>query len=113
MASARRRWLILATIFCAIVLNYFDRQIVSILKPTLKSEFHLDDSGYAMLANVFTICYAVMYPIAGVLVDRFGPHRMMLIGILCWSGACIGTGVSRVFGVFALFRGLLGLAEPI
>src|SRR4029079_9062928 len=112
MLARQRRWIILAIVFCAIVLNYFDRQIVSILKPTLKSEFHLDDSGYAMVANVFTVCYAVMYPIAGALVDRFGPHRMMLIGIICWSGACIGTGVSRLFGVFALFRGLLGLAEP-
>ena len=68
----RRRWIILALIFGAIVLNYFDRQIVSILKPTLKTEFDLDDAGYARLANIFTVCYAAMYPVAGWLVDRFG-----------------------------------------
>src|SRR6185295_18829528 len=71
LTPRRRRWLILALIFSAIVLNYFDRQIVSILKPTLKSEFQLDDAGYAVLANIFTCCYAVMYPVAGLLVDRF------------------------------------------
>src|SRR6185295_5995348 len=113
MFARQRRWVILAIIFCASVLNYFDRQIVSILKPTLKAEFHLDDSGYALIANVFTFCYAIMYPVAGLLVDRFGAGRMMLAGIIGWSAACLGAGLSRTFGQFAVFRGLLGLAEPI
>ncbi len=108
-----RRWFILALIFCAIVLNYFDRQIVSILKPTLKGHFRLDDSGYALLANIFTACYACMYPVAGWLVDRFGARMMMLAGVVTWSFACLGAGVTRTFGQFAFFRGLLGLAEPI
>ena len=109
----RRRWVILALIFCAIVLNYFDRQIVSILKPTLKVEFQLDDRGYALLVNIFTVCYAGMYPVAGWLVDRFGARHMMLVGILGWSSACLGAGLTRLFAAFAAFRGLLGLAEPI
>ena len=65
-APHRRRWLILALIFAAFALNYFDRQIVSILKPTLKSEFQIDDRGYAFLINVFQGCYAAMYPVAGL-----------------------------------------------
>src|SRR5215212_5818142 len=113
MFARQRRWIILAIIFCAIVLNYFDRQIVSILKPTLKSEFNLDDSGYAFLANIFTFCYAIMYPVAGLLVDRFGAARMMLLGIVGWSAACLGAGLSRSFALFAVFRGILGLTEPI
>jgi len=111
--SHPRRWIILALIFCAIVLNYVDRQIVSILKPTLKVHFELDDSGYALLANIFTVCYATMYPVAGLLVDRFGARRMMLAGISTWSLACLCAGITRTFGQFAVFRGLLGIAEPI
>src|SRR5207249_733244 len=57
-SARRRRWLILALIFGAIVLNYVDRQILSILKPTLKTEFGFDDRGYALLVNVFTVGYA-------------------------------------------------------
>jgi ACS family hexuronate transporter-like MFS transporter len=108
-----RRWFILALIFCAIVLNYVDRQIVSILKPQLKAYFSLDDSGYANLINIFTFCYAGMYPVAGFLVDRFGARRMLLAGIFTWSTACICAGVTKAFGFFAAFRGMLGLAEPI
>ncbi len=109
---AKRRWLIIAVIFVAIVFNYVDRQIVSILKPVLKLEFDLDDSGYAVILNVFTICYAVMYPVTGWMVDRFGARLVMFFGIITWSLACIGGGLSRTIGQFGFFRGLLGAAEP-
>lgn len=113
LSPRRRRWIILVLIFCGIVLNYFDRQIVAILKPTIKIEFRLDDAGYALLTNIFTVCYACMYPLAGWLVDRWGARSMMLAGLIAWSGACLGTGLTKTFGQLALCRGLLGLAEPI
>src|SRR3954469_23054669 len=97
-----RRWYILALIFGAIVLNYIDRQILSILKPTLKAEFGFDDRGYALLVNMFTIGYAVMYPVAGWLVARFGPRVVMLGGIFTWSAACLGAGLTRGLGAFTV-----------
>ncbi len=112
MSPEKRRWLIVGVIFLAIVFNYVDRQIVSILKPTLKDVFSLDDSGYAFIVNIFTICYATMYPVTGWLVDRFGAGKVMLYGILAWSVACIGGGISRTVGQFSFFRGMLGMAEP-
>ena len=108
----RRRWWIIAVVFLAIVFNYVDRQIVSVLKPVLKDEFEMDDSGYAGILNLFTICYAAMYPVAGWLVDRFGARKVMLYGVITWSLACIGGGISRTVGQFGFFRGLLGAAEP-
>jgi ACS family hexuronate transporter-like MFS transporter len=111
--TVRYRRLILLIIFCAIVVNYFDRQIVSVLKPTLKTEFRLDDRGYAVLINIFTVCYAVMYPVAGWLVDKFGPRRTMLAGMVVWSTACLGTAMTKTLGLFRFFNGMLGIAEPI
>lgn len=112
MLPERRRWLIVAVIFLAIVFNYVDRQIVSILKPTLKQVFSLGDDGYAFIVNIFTVCYAAMYPVTGWLVDRFGAGKVMLYGVIAWSVACIGGGISRTVGQFGFFRGLLGMAEP-
>jgi len=71
----KRRWIILALIFGAMVLNYIDRQIVSVLKPTLKTEFGIDDRGYATLINAFVFCYAASYMGAGWLVDRLNAKR--------------------------------------
>ncbi|HNR70866.1 MAG TPA: MFS transporter [Verrucomicrobiota bacterium] len=113
LSPRRRRWIILVLIFGGIVLNYFDRQIIAILKPTIKAQFHLDDAGYALLTNIFTVCYAGMYPLAGWLVDRWGAGSMMLAGLLAWSSACLGTGLTRTFGQLAFCRGMLGLAEPV
>lgn len=107
-----RRWLIIAVVFMAIIFNYVDRQIVSILKPILKTEFQLSDAGYAVIINVFTVCYALMYPITGWLTDRLGPKKIMLMGVITWSVACIGGGLSRTVAMFGFFRGVLGLAEP-
>lgn len=113
LSPYRRRWIILALIFIAFALNYFDRQIVSILKPTLKTEFKIDDTGYAYLINVFQGCYALMYPVAGWIVDRFGARRIMLIGIIGWSVACLGAAFTRTLAQLTLFRGMLGMAEPL
>lgn len=112
LVPEKRRWLIIAVIFLAIVFNYADRQIVSVLKPVLKLEFGLDDKGYAGILNIFTLFYAAMYPVAGWMVDRFGAKRVMFWGIITWSIACIGGGISRTVGQFGFFRGLLGAAEP-
>lgn len=108
----KRKWVIVVTIFIAIICNYLDRQLLSILKPTIKAAFDMNDDGYALIVNIFLICYALMYPVSGILVDKFGPKKVMFAGIFAWSAACIGGGLSTNMWEFAFFRGLLGLAEP-
>ena len=108
----KRKWMIVVTIFIAIICNYLDRQLLSILKPTIKAAFEMNDDGYAFIVNIFLICYAVMYPISGILVDRFGSKKVMLGGIVAWSLACIGGGLSTNVVEFTICRGILGLAEP-
>ena len=56
----KRKWMIVVTIFIAIICNYLDRQLLSILKPTIKAAFDMNDYGYAFIVNIFLICYAVM-----------------------------------------------------
>jgi ACS family hexuronate transporter-like MFS transporter len=113
LTPERRRWIILALVFAAMVLNYIDRQILSVLKPTIKQVFAIDDRGYALLLNVFVVCYASTYAIAGWLVDRFGAGRTMLCGIVAWSSACFGAAFTKTFGQLAVMRGVLGVAEPM
>ena len=69
----KRKWVIVATMFIAIICNYLDRQLLSILKPEILEHFGIGDMQYAWIVNVFLICYALMYPVSGILVDRFGP----------------------------------------
>jgi len=108
----RRRWYIVTVIFIITVFSYVDRQVVSILKPILKEEFSLDDAGYALIVNLFTVCYALMYPVSGWLVDKFSARKVMFWGVVTWSLSSIGSGLARTLFPFAFFRSLLGLAEP-
>lgn len=108
----KRKWIIVGTIFLAVICNYLDRQLLSILKPEILSHFHIGDFEYAWIVNVFLICYAIMYPLSGMLVDKYGPKKVMLIGIAVWSFACIGGGLSPNVWMFTTCRGVLGLAEP-
>ena len=114
MTSNTRRWMIVATLFVAIVCNYLDRQLLSVLKPEILQHFGIGNIEYAWIVNVFLVCYAVMYPVSGLLVDRFGPKRVMLGGIVTWSLACVGGGLCGPgqVALFTVFRGILGLAEP-
>src|SRR5574344_2943311 len=107
-----RRWVIVLTMFIAIVCNYMDRQLLSILKPEILDHYQIGDFEYAWIVNVFLICYAIMYPLGGMLVDKFGPKRVMLGSITVWSLACIGGGLSPNVWMFTICRGILGLAEP-
>ena len=109
---AKRKWIIVATMFLAIICNYLDRQLLSILKPEILNHFVIGDMEYAWIVNIFLICYAIMYPLSGILVDRFGPKRVIFGGLTAWSLACIGGGLAPNVWIFAFCRGILGLAEP-
>lgn len=113
LTPERRRWVILVLVFLAVVVSYIDRQIVSVLKPTLKEACGIDDRGFALLVNVFVLCYAGAYPVAGWLVDRFGAGRVMLIGLIGWSIACMSAAITKTFGQMAFSRGALGVIEPL
>ena len=108
----KRKWIIVATIFVAIICNYLDRQLLSILKPEILEHYSITNLEYAWIVNIFLICYAIMYPLSGILVDKFGPKNVMLGGITVWSLACIGGGLAPNVWIFSLCRGVLGLAEP-
>ena len=112
LKDSSRKWVIVAMMFLAIICNYLDRQLLSILKPEILDHFQIGDFEYAWIVNVFLLCYAIMYPVSGILVDKFGPKSVMLGGITIWSLACVGAGWAPNVWVFAACRGVLGLAEP-
>lgn len=107
-----RRWVIVGIVFLSTVFNYYDRQILAVLKPVLKEEFDMGDTGYAMLINVFTIFYALMYPVSGWMVDKVGPRPVMLFSIIGWSLSSFGAAISKNLTQLTFFRGVLGITEP-
>ncbi len=112
MTLPRRSWLLLALLFGIGLLNYLDRQTLSILKATLKESLSLTDTHYSWLVTAFMGPYIVFYVLSGRLVDRFGTRFSLSLFTAVWSVANICSGLAQGFGQLAASRALLGAAEP-
>ena len=106
------RWLIAAMLLALSVLNYVDRQALSILATTIQRELGLSDKDYARVGQAFLLCYTAAYFINGRIVDRFGPRLAETAFVAWWSVANMLTGLASSFGSLVGFRCLLGLGEP-
>ncbi|MBX3737972.1 MAG: MFS transporter [Candidatus Didemnitutus sp.] len=108
----RQSWVILALVFAVNLLNYFDRQTLSILKATLKVEIGLTDTHYSYIVTAFMLPYIAMYLVSGRLVDRFGSRGPMAVFITVWSAATALCGTVQNLWQLAGARMLLGAGEP-
>jgi ACS family hexuronate transporter-like MFS transporter len=105
------RWTICALLFVATTINYMDRQVLSILKPTLQHSIGLSEQGYGNVIALFQVSYAVGLLLAGRLIDKLGSRLGYSVIMALWSLAALGHAlVSTVFG-FGVARVLLGLGE--
>ncbi len=105
------RWWIAAMLFFASILNYIDRQTLSILAPTIQSELKLTNEDYAVVVNLFLGAYLVATLLSGRIVDRLGVRLSLALFVGWWSVANILTGFARSFGSLGACRFLLGLGE--
>lgn len=81
----RRRWLLLGLLFCIIVVNFMDRQTLSMLAPVLRSVFHLSNTAYGRI--VAALQFGMMsgeFPM-GWLMDRVGARLGLTAAVLFWA----------------------------
>ncbi len=105
------RWWIVALIFGASVLNYVDRQALSILAPTIQKDLALSNEDYATVLNWFLIAYTVALIVSGKIVDRFGVRWSLALFVGWWSLSNIFTGFARSATSLGVCRFFLGLGE--
>lgn len=104
------RWVICALLFFAATINYIDRQVIGILKPTLQAEFGWSEIDYADIVFAFQLAYAAGFLVAGRVMDRLGVRLGFAIAIVLWSLAAIAHAEAAVFGPSAAaVLSLLGL----
>ncbi|MBI3665752.1 MAG: MFS transporter [Acidobacteria bacterium] len=92
-------------------INYIDRQVLSVLAPTLRDEFKMNNAQYAAILNAFLITYAFSYALAGWVMDRLGVGRGLTLAISWWSIAGMLTSLARGPLSMGFFRGLLAIGE--
>ena len=105
------RWWIGGLLFASTVINYIDRQTLSLLAPYLKLEYHWTNSDYANIAIAFRVAYSIGQTLFGRFMDRIGTRRGLTITVICYSATSMLTSLARGFYSFATFRFLLGAGE--
>jgi len=84
------RWMICTLLFFAATINYVDRQVIGILKPTLAEEFGWTELDYSWIVFAFQTAYAIGLLFVGKLMDKIGTKKGFALAIIVWSIAAIG-----------------------
>jgi len=105
------RWWIGGLLFASTVINYIDRQSLSLLAPYLKQDYRWTNTDYANILICFRLAYAFGQAMCGRMIDRIGTKRGLTISVLWYSVVSICTSLASGVYSFATFRFLLGAGE--
>ncbi len=108
---SRARWTVCAMLFAATSINYMDRQVIAILKPTLEHSIGLTEVGYGYVVDAFQIAYAIGVLAAGRLIDKLGTRIGYLLVMAIWSLSAMGHALATSVWEFGFARFFLGLGE--
>jgi ACS family hexuronate transporter-like MFS transporter len=106
------RWYIAAAILLVSILNYLDRQTLSILATTIQRDLGLTTIQYGYIVQSFLLAYTLFHLLGGRIVDALGVRVAETTFILWWSAANMLTGLSTGFAGLLACRTLLGIGEP-
>ena len=112
----RVRWTICAMLFAATSINYMDRQVIAILKPTLmrpiaEHGIGMTESGYGHIGAAFMVAYAIGLLAAGRFVDKVGTRIGYMVIMAVWSLSAMGHALANTVLEFGIARFSLGLGE--
>jgi ACS family hexuronate transporter-like MFS transporter len=105
------RWYIGGLLFLSTVINYIDRQTLSVLGPELKRVYDWTNSDFARVLIAFRVAYTIGQTIAGRVIDRLGTRKGLAFGVAWYSVAAMTTSLATGLGSFMGARFMLGLGE--
>lgn len=105
------RWWMAGLLFAATLINYVDRQCLSVLAPVLRDEFGMSATDYARVVSAFMLAYIVGQSASGRLMDVLGTRAGFSLCMIWWSAAAMLHGAARSAWHLDIFRFLLGLAQ--
>ena len=109
--GSSHRWTVCMLLFAATTINYIDRQVLGLLKPTLENEFNWSEKDYSYIVIAFTTSYALGLVGFGRIIDRVGTKLGYSISVTIWSFAAMAHALARSTFGFGMARAALGVGE--
>src|SRR6476619_6092682 len=97
MYNKKTKTIVLTLLFLTWVVNYLDKNSMSVALISITKEFHLTPTQGGMIISSFFLAYALMQLIGGWLTDKYGSKKIILISLLVWSVFTIITGFAWSF----------------
>ena len=110
-AKDKRKWWMLGFAFLATVINYLNRQTLSVMAPVLLQQFRISATSYSRIVFAFMLAYTFMNGVSGRLLDRLGTRIGYGLTIAFWSGAELLNALSAGVLSLGIFQFLLGIGE--
>ncbi|MDY7545169.1 MFS transporter [Glaciimonas sp. CA11.2] len=105
------RWWMVGMVTAGLIVNYLARNTLSVAAPTMMKELDFTTQQYSYVVVAWQICYALMQPIAGYILDTVGTKIGFAVFAVAWSLACASAALATGWQSLAFLRGCLGLAE--
>ena len=105
------RWLIIGLVFFITVINYIDRQTISVLAPVITKELGLSNTEFGAISTWFLVAYTLSQGVTGKVFDRFGTKFGFAISVVIWSVSAMLHSLATGLGSLSAFRFLLGVGE--
>ena len=105
------RWWIIGLICMLTVINYIDRQTLSVLAPTIRAAFGMSNVSYSRVVTMFLLGYTISQAVSGKVLDRIGTRRGFMLFVGIWTIASMLHATARNVMQLGAFRFLLGIGE--
>ena len=105
------RWWIIGMICLVTIINYIDRQTLSVLAPTIREEFGMSNAAYSRVVTTFLLGYTISQALSGKLLDRIGTRAGFMLFVGIWTAASMLHAAARNVFHLSAFRFVLGIGE--
>jgi ACS family hexuronate transporter-like MFS transporter len=105
------RWTIIGLLFVITTINYMDRNLLGVLKPTIQGDLHFSETDYGNIVFAFSMAYAAGYASMGAFSDKVGVRIGLAVAAMIWCAASAAHGLVTSVAGFTAARIALGLGE--
>jgi MFS family permease len=108
-------WVLVGLLWVVALLNYMDRQMLSVMKPAMQLDITelRSATNFGYLMAVFLWIYGLMSPVSGIIADRLNRKWLIVYSLFVWSGVTFAMGYATTFNQIYWLRAIMGISEAL
>jgi ACS family D-galactonate transporter-like MFS transporter len=115
MQGKRYSWVLVGLLWMVALLNYMDRQMLSVMRPAMQMDIAQlrSATNFGYLMAIFLWVYGLMSPISGLVADRSSRKWLIVCSLFVWSGVTFAMGYATTFNQVYCLRAIMGISEAL